>query len=206
MAREKSTKHVTKVPKFEDYKPSFVTGEGEDREIDIDAALKALHTLMLDKAKEQDRTEDVKAELGERTTERDELQAKVDDKNAPDAQVEIGKANDRAAKAEARAAEAELRADRLEVASEKGLTAKQAKYLPKAGTREELETAADEILVDFPETKVEESDEEREDDEGTGRQSPRPPVVNGSDPKLGQGGNDGIDFEAWADGVAGRTF
>ena len=97
----KSTKYTAKVPKLEDYKPSFVTGEGDDREVDVDAALKALHTLALDKAKAQDSAEDVKAALAERTTQRDELQTKVDDKNAPDAQVEIAKANKRADDAEA---------------------------------------------------------------------------------------------------------
>lgn len=198
----KSTKFTAKVPKLEDYAPSFVTGEGEDREVDVDAALKALHTLMVDKAKAQDAAEDVKAELAERTTERDELQTKVDDKNAPDAQVEIGKATDRATAAEAKAKAAEARADRLEVAAEKGLTPTQAKYLPKDATREELEAAADDILVDFPVAAAAEGEEPEE--EGTGRQTPRP-VVNGSDPKIGKVETE-IDYEKWASDRAASSF
>lgn len=202
----KSTKFTAKVPKLEDYKPSFVTGEGEDREIDVDAALKALHTLTLDKAKAQDEREDAKAELAEKATEIADLQAKVDDKNAPEAQVEIAKANDKATKAEERARAAELRADRLEVAAEKELTPKQAKYLPKDATREELEAAADEILVDFPEVaKSAEESEDPEEEEGVGRQTPRP-VVNGSDPKIGKPGDDNFDFEKWADTQAANRF
>jgi hypothetical protein len=50
--------------------------------------------------------------------------------------------------AEKRAQEAESRALRLEVASEKGLTAAQAKRLV-GGTREELEADADDLLENF---------------------------------------------------------
>lgn len=200
----KSTKNADKLPKFEDYKPSFVTGEGEDREVDVDAALKALYTLMVDKAKAQDAAEDIKAEKAEVVTQRDELQAKVDDKNAPDAQVEIGKANAKVTAAEDRATKAEQRADRLEVASEKNLTAKQAKYLPQTGTKEELEAAADEILEDFPEVAANPSGNEDEDpEENEGRQTPR--LVNGSDPKLGKVETE-FDYEKWADQQVSNRF
>lgn len=194
----KSTKYTEKVPKLEDYKAPFVTGEGEDREVDVDAAIKAVHTLMLDKAKAQDAREDAVAEVKEIGAARDELQAKVDDKNTPDAQVEIAKANKRAEDAEAKARASELRADRLEVAADKGLTPKQAKYLPKEGTKEELEAAADEILVDFPEVASAKGDEEEEgvEEETFGRQSPRP--VNGSDPKLNKVEKE-FDYEGFAD-------
>lgn len=57
------------------------------------------------------------------------------------------------AAAEERATAAEMRATRLEVAAEKGLTPAQAKRLV-GGTREELQTDADEILRDFPVTPV----------------------------------------------------
>lgn len=198
----KSTKHTAKVPKLEDYKPSFVTGEGDDREIDIDAALKALHTLMLDKAKAQDAAEDIKAEKAEVVSERDELQAKVDDKNAPDAQVEIAKANKRAEDAEAKAKDATARADRTEVAFEKGLTPAQAKRL-QGETREELEADADELLEAWgaPAAKDDDGDD---DDEDTGRQQPRP-VVNGGDPKIGSVTTE-IDYEKWADEQAASRF
>lgn len=203
MAREKSKKFVEKVPKLEDYKPSFITGEGEDREVDVDAALKALHTLMTDKAKAQDAAEDVKADLAERTTERDDLQAKVDDKNAPDAQVEIGKANKRADDAEAKAKAETLRADRLEVSIEKGLTPAQAKRIV-GDTKDELEADADELLKDWV-TPAAKGDEDGEDgeDEGTGRQTPR--LVNSSDPKIGKVETE-VDYEKWANDLAGRSF
>lgn len=64
------------------------------------------------------------------------------------AEADKSEAEKRAA-AEQRAAAAELRATRLEVASEKGLTAAQAKYLV-GDDREALEKKADEILADFP--------------------------------------------------------
>ena len=56
---------------------------------------------------------------------------------------------ERRAAAEARAEAAELKALRLEVATEKGLTAKQAARLVGA-TREELEADADELIASFP--------------------------------------------------------
>ena len=62
--------------------------------------------------------------------------------------TETQKLQDKAAEADKRAAEAETRALRLEVASEKGLTAKQAARLVGA-TKEELEADADELLADF---------------------------------------------------------
>lgn len=197
----KSTKFTAKVPKLEDYKPSFVTGEGEDREIDIDAALKALHTLMVDKAKSQDAVEDAKADLVERTSERDELQAKVDDKSAPDAQVEIAKANKRAEDAEAKAAAETLRADRLEVATEKGLTPAQAKRIVGAN-REELEADADELLKDWVVAPAKDGEEDLEE-EGTGRQTPR--LVNGSDPTLNKVSTE-PDYDKWAADLTSTRF
>lgn len=199
----KSTKFVSKVPKLEDYKPSFITGEGDDVEVDVDAALKALHTLMLDKARAQDVAEDLKASEAEVIAERNELQAKVDDKNAPDAQVEIGKATKRAEDAEAKAKAETLRADRLEVSIEKGLTPAQAKRIV-GDTKEELEADADELLKDWvtPVAKGEDDDEDGEDD-GTGRQTPR--LVNGSDPTLNKATTE-VDYEKWASGVTGTRF
>lgn len=208
----KSIKFTSKVPKLEDYKPSWLKiGEDGEREVDIDAALKAAYTLTVDKAKAQDAREDAVAEVAERTTERDELQSKVDDKNAPDAQVEIGKANARAEKAEAAAKAAESRAARAEVVAEKGLTAKQAKYLPKDGSKEDLETAADEILEDFPEAaKVEETEEEREEREEReaeeaavgGRTRPRTTaLINPADPASGS--EKEYDYDKVADQIMG---
>lgn len=58
------------------------------------------------------------------------------------------KVEERIASIEKRAQEAEARALRLEVATAKGLTSTQAKYLT-GSSKEELETAADAILEDF---------------------------------------------------------
>lgn len=209
----KSTKYTSKVPKIEDYKAPFVTGEGDEREVDVDAAIKVVHTLMLDKAKAQDDREDAKAELTERTAEVTDLQAKVDDKNAPDAQVEIAKANKRADEAEATAKTAVAEKTRLEVIVDKGLTPKQAKYLPKDGTQEELESAADEIKVDFPDVAKVETDDEREAREeaeaeaiATGRTTARPkPGINPNDPS-GAAVVPVEDFEKAADAILGGQF
>lgn len=61
---------------------------------------------------------------------------------------DLEKAQSKAAEAEYRAQEAETRYLRLEVASEKGLTAAQARRL-QGSTREELEKDADELLKEF---------------------------------------------------------
>lgn len=175
----KSTKFSSKVPALADYKPSFVNEDGEIE--NAEAAIKAFHTLMVDKAKAQDAREDVLAENKDLAQERDELQTKVEDKNAPDAQVEIQKQKDRADKAEAQSKKDQARADRLEVAMEKGLSPKQAKRL-QGETKEELEADADELLEDFGTTKR--TDEDDEDGEDEGRTSPRSRVslTNGGDP------------------------
>lgn len=61
---------------------------------------------------------------------------------------EIEKAAAKVAEAEKRATEAEARALRMEVAQERGLDAKQVKYL-SGGTREELEANAAQLIEDF---------------------------------------------------------
>lgn len=78
-----------------------------------------------------------------------DLQAKLkefEDRDKSDAE----KAAEKLSQAEKRAEEAEAKALRLQVASDKGLSSKQLKYL--TGTsQEELEANADQILEDFPE-------------------------------------------------------
>jgi hypothetical protein len=143
----KSTKFSSKVPALDDYKlPSWINEEGEVT--DLEAAKKALHTLALDKAKAQDAREDALAQVAEVTVERDELQTKVDDKTAPDAQAELAKVQKDRDKAKEEARKAVDRADRLEVAMEKGLSPLQAKRLV-GETKEELEADADELFEDF---------------------------------------------------------
>lgn len=175
----KSNKFSSKVPALADYKPSWINEDGEIT--DVQAVLKVVHTLMVDKAKAQDAREDALAEVKEVTAARDELQEKVDDKNAPDAQAEIAKANKAKDEALDKAAKAEARADRIEVAMEKGLTPAQAKRL-QGETKEELEADADEILELFGGSKAGDEDEDEEDE---GRTAPRSKVrlTNGGDPK-----------------------
>lgn len=202
----KSTKYQEKVPKLEDYKPSWLkVGEDGEQTVDVAAALKAAYTLTVDKAKAQDAREDATADAAVVTTEKDALQALVDDKNAPDAQAEIAKANKRADAAEATAKTAVAEKTRLEVIVEKGLTPKQAKYLPKDGTKEELEEAADEVKTDFPDAaQPAETDEEREErEEREAEENPlgsRPKAKNLVNPASASNPADGeIDFEKWAD-------
>ena len=198
----KSTKYTSKVPALADYKAPWIKGEGDEREVDIDAALKAFHTLMTDKAKAQDAREDALAEVAERTTERDELQAKVDDKNAPDAQVEIGKANKRAEDAEAKAKAAQARADRLEVAAEKGLTPAQAKRL-QGETKEELEADADELLEAWGVAKAQEpgDGDDDEEDEGLGTTPRTKRLTNPGDPQ--NGSTSEVDYDKIAGQIVG---
>lgn len=194
----KSNKFSSKVPALADYKPSWVNEDGEIT--DTEAVLKVVHTLMTDKAKAQDAREDVVAENKELAQERDELQAKVDDKTSPDAQVEIQKANAKAEKAEAQSKLDRDRADRLEVAMEKGLTPAQAKRL-QGETKEELEADADEILELFGGKAK--SDDENDEDEDEVRTQPKS-RVNLTNPVDGQNGADKeYDFDAVAAQIQG---
>jgi hypothetical protein len=187
----KSNKFSSKVPALADYKPSWVNEDGEIT--DVDAVLKVVHTLMVDKAKAQDAREDALAENKELAQERDALQEKVDDKNAPDAQAEIQKANDKATKAEAEAKKERARADRLEVAMEKGLTPAQAKRL-QGETKEDLEADADEILELFGGPKA--GDEDEDEDEGRTAPKSKVRLTNGGDTQ--QGVDSEPDYEAIA--------
>lgn len=197
----KSTKFSSKVPELADYKPSFVNEDGEVA--DTDAAIKAFHTLMVDKAKAQDAREDALAEIKQTVQERDALQEKVDDRNAPDAQAEIAKAKQATDKALADAKAATDRADRLEVAMEKGLTPAQAKRL-QGESKEELEADADEIITLFGGKAK--GDEEEEDGDQTGRTTPQlKRLTNGGDPV--QNADREVDFEKAAEQIAGgRVF
>lgn len=184
----KSNKFSSKVPALADYKAPWVN---EDGEVDVEAAKKAVHTLMVDKAKAQDAREDALAEVQEVTSERDELQTKLDSKTDPDAQEEIAKARSERDEAKTEAAEANLRADKIEIGVEKGLTPKQAKRL-QGTNREELEADADELLADFPAKTEKTEDEEEESTEG--RTAPRLSLVNPGD-SGGSGGDANIDYE-----------
>lgn len=198
----KSTKFSSKVPELAEYKFTFVNEDGEIA--DVEAAKKAFHTLMVDKAKAQDARDDALAENAKTVQERDELQEKVDDRNAPDAQAEIAKAKSAASKAEADAKAATARADRLQVAIDKGLSTAQAKRL-QGENLEELEADADEILELFG-GKATSGDEEEEEGDQTGRTTPQlKRLTNGGDPV--QTANAEPDYEKIAGQIAGgRVF
>jgi hypothetical protein len=87
---------------------------------------------------------------------------------------ETQKLQDKAAESDKRAAEAEARALRLEVASEKGLTAKQASRLVGT-TKEELEADADELLESFG------GKDDKKDDTSTSRR-PKERLKSGATP------------------------
>lgn len=175
----KSDKFTSKVPALAELVAPWVS---EDGEVDIEAAKKAIHTLMVDKAKAQDAREDALAEKREAESQATELQAELDKKSDPDTKAELDKARAKQAEAETKAAEAEARADRAEVAAEKGLTPNQAKRL-SGSTKEELLADADEFLKEFAPAKAE-GDEDEGDEDGSGRTLPRSLALNnGGDPR-----------------------
>lgn len=108
----------------------------------------------------------------------DDLKAKAQRlKEAEDAdKSEIDKLKDRLSESESRASKAESEALRTTVASQKGLTANQAKRL-SGSTKEELESDADELLESFG-TKKSEGDDGEGDDGGKGESSRRRPKEN----------------------------
>lgn len=179
----KSNKFSSKVPALSDLEAKWVN---EDGEVDVEAAKKAMHTLMVDKAKAQDAREDALEDAKEVTAERDDLKTKLESKADPDLKAELDKANDAKSKAESERDEAVNKLDRLEIATEKGLTPAQAKRLV-GKDREELEADADELVKDLGiKPKGEEEDPE---DEGAGtRPTSRVKLNNPGD----TGGNAGV--------------
>lgn len=194
----KSNKFTSKVPALEELKPSWVNADGE---VDVEAAKKAIHTLMLDKAKAQDAREDAVAEKKEAESQAAELQTQLDDKAGPDAKVEIQKAKDAQSKAEAERDAAVLRADKVEIAAEKGLTPAQAKRLVGAN-REELEADADELVKDLG-IEPGKQDEEGENEAHT---APKARLRSGGDPDPDAQSTGVVDFEAEAAKIQGQRM
>lgn len=186
---------LSKVTPLDDYQAPWEK-DGEDGDVDKASLKKFIHGLLVDKAKAQDAREAEKAKTVEVTTERDELQTKLESKADPDLKAELDKANAAKAKAEGERDQAVSRADRVEIAAEKGLSPAQAKRL--VGTnREELEADADELVKDLG---IEPGKTDNDDDDGDeGRISPRSRLNNGGDPLGGKGGADQpVDYEAAA--------
>jgi hypothetical protein len=194
----KSDKFTSKVPTLEELKPSWVNADGE---VDVEAAKKAIHTLMLDKAKAQDAREDALTETKEAKSQATELQEQLDSKAGVDAQAEITKAKAAQTKAETERDAAVLRADKVEIAAEKGLTPAQAKRLVGAN-REELEADADELVKDLG-IEPGKQDEEGENEAHT---APKARLRSGGDPNPDATNNGVVDFEAEAAKIQGKRM
>jgi hypothetical protein len=194
-------KHTDKLGSFDNFKAPWESETGSDDEIDAAKFKKYLFNLLADKAK----AEDAADEAAEKVT---QIQAELDtakkDVAKGDTSGKVAELQEKLTKAESEAETAKADYVRLEVATEKGLTPKQAKRL-QGKTKEELEADADEILEEFGVKKSEESQDD-EDDENEGRTTPRPKLnlVNPGD-SGGKGGEYDYDKIA-ADIVGGSNF
>ena len=193
-------KHLDKLGKIDDFQAPWESETGSDAEIDAAKLKKYLFNLLTDKAKAEDAAEEANGKVAEA------------EKNLEDAKAEFAKGDTtgkvaelegKLSKAQEEAKTAQGNLLRLEVATEKGLTPKQAKRL-QGETKEDLEADADEILETFGVQPAKQQDEDDED-ENTGRTSPRRlNLVNPGD--SGDGGGE-IDFEkAAAEIVGSRVF
>lgn len=197
-------KHTDKLGSFESYKAPWESDTGSDEEIDAAKFKKFLYNLQLDKAKAEDAAE----EAAEKVTKAEaDLAAAKKDVAKGDNTGKIAELQEKLDAAEAAKATAESNLVRLEVATEKGLTPKQAKRLQGA-TKEELEADADELLEDLgvKQSKTDEDENDEDEDEPKGRTSPQTKLslVNPGD--TGKGGAE-IDYEkAAADIVGGSLY
>jgi len=192
-------KHLDKLGKFESYKAPWESETGSDEEIDAEKFKKFLFNLLSDKAKAEDAAEEAVTKAAEQVT---SIQAELDAAKADvakgDSTGKIAELETKLAEAESAKAGAETALVRLEVATEKGLTPKQAKRL-QGKNREEFEADADELLEDLgvQPGKTEEND----DDEGEGRTAPRRlNLVNAGD--SGSGGAE-LDYDKLAGEIVG---
>jgi hypothetical protein len=199
------SKHVDSVPKLAEFRPPWITEDGNEVEINKDTLKKFLHNLITDKAKALDSRDELKESLATVTAERDDFKSQVDSKD-PDSAGKIAKLEQKVKDAEAKLAKSEIATARAEIASEKGLTAKQAKRL-QGETREELEADADELLEDLGITPGNEKDDDDEDDdEPTVRTTPqtRRTLTNGGDSK--NGADIEPDYDKIAAEISGPRF
>lgn len=195
-------KHTDKLGSLEEFKAPWESDTGSDAEIDATKLKKFLFNLQLDKAKAEDAAEEAAEKVTKAEQDLKDAKAEVakGDKTGKIAELET-----KLAEAEGNAAKATLALTRLEVATEKGLTPKQAKRLQGA-TKEELEADADELLEDLGVKQSNDNDNEDEDeDEPTGRTTPRPKLnlVNPGD--TGNGGGE-IDYEKAASEIVGGSL
>lgn len=191
-------KHTDKLGTFDNFKAPWESETGSDAEIDAEKFKKFLYNLQLDKAKAEDAAE----EAAEKVTkaEADLAQAKKD-VGAADKSGKIAELEDKLSAAEASAKDAQSKLLRLEVATEKGLTPKQAKRL-QGETKEELEADADELLEDLG-VRPGKAEDENEDDEDEGRTAPRKlNLVNPGD--SGSGGAE-LDYDKLAGEIVGGS-
>jgi hypothetical protein len=197
-------KHLDKLGSLEEFKAPWESDTGSDAEIDATKLKKYLYNLQSDKAKAEDAAE----EAAEKVTkaEQDLKDAKAEVAKG-DPTGKIAELEGKLAEAQTAATKAEQNLLRVEVATEKGLTVKQAKRL-QGETEEELKADADEILEEFgvKATKQDDEDEHDEDeDEPTGRTTPQRKLnlVNPGD--TGSGAAE-IDYDKEAAAIVGGSL
>ena len=197
-------KHIDNVPKLDDFRPPWVTEDGQEVEIDKDKLKRYIHNLVADKAKAQDSRDEAVDKVKGLETTVGELQKQVDEKD-PDAATKVAAERDKTKQAEDRASQAELALTRLEVAIEAGLTPSQAKRLT-GSTKEELEADAKSFAEELGIQPGSSKDDDEVDDDTDGRTQPvlqqRSLVTPGS--RLG-GAGDEVDFESVAGQLVGGS-
>lgn len=194
-------KHTDKLGSFENYKAPWESDTGSDEEIDAAKFKKFLFNLQLDKAKAEDAAEEAAEKVTKAEQDLKDAKAEVakGDKSGKIAELET-----KLAEAETAKVAAESNLVRLEVATEKGLTPKQAKRL-QGTTKEELEADADELLEDLGvKQTASDEDEDEENEENEGRTSPRAKLnlVNPGD-SGGKGGE--YDYDKLAGEIVGGS-
>lgn len=196
-------KHIDNVPKIDEFRPPWMTEDGQEVEIDKDKLKRYIHNLVVDKAKAQDSRDEAANKVKDLDAQVDTLQKQVDEKD-PDAATKVAAEREKTKQAEDRALKAEQALTRLEVAAEAGLTPAQAKRL-QGSTKEELEADAKSFAEELGIESSGASDNDDVDDEGRTqpRLSQRSLVTPGS--RLGSG-SDEIDYESVAGHLVGGSI
>lgn len=196
-------KHIDNVPKIDEFRPPWMTEDGQEVEIDKDKLKRYIHNLVVDKAKAQDSRDEAANKVKDLDAQVDTLQKQVDEKD-PDAATKVAAEREKTKQAEDRALKAEQALTRLEVATEAGLTPAQAKRL-QGSTKEELEADAKSFAEELGIESSGASDNDDVDDEGRTqpRLSQRSLVTPGS--RLGSG-SDEIDYESVAGQLVGGSI
>lgn len=198
-------KHIDNVPALAEFRPPWITEDGNEVEIDKDKLKKYIHGLVTDKAKAQDARDDEATKVKDLTGQVDTLQKQVDEKNGPDSTALVEAERSKTKAAEERAKAAELETTRLLAGLEAGLTPAQSKRL-SGSTKEELEEDAKEFAKDLgvdPKKSKEGSEDPDEGEEGDEPfQFPQHLVGAGGGKPL----SPTDDIEKAVDGILGRSY